>query len=362
MKILLLGEYSNVHSTLAEGLRQRGHEVLLASNGDFWKDYPRDIDLRRHTGPFAGLRLYGKILRLLPTWRDYDIVQLINPLFFELRAERHFSLFRRLKEQNHHIVLGAFGMDYYWVHENTSRMPLRYSDFNIGHRLRTDTEAIKYTQDWLNTKKETLNRLIATEADHIVTGLYEYDACYRPNFPDKTTFIPLPIKSSEEEIKRVRERVRVLVGVSKGRNAYKGTDVMLRAAQTVQQRHPQDMELIVVEGLPFKEYQQLISNADILLDQLYSYTPAMNALEAMSQGVVVVGGGEEENYSILGETELRPIINVQPTEDSVCEALESLITHPDRLPSLKEQSKLYVKRHHDYLAVAQKYEEMYLTL
>ena len=47
MKILLLGEYSNVHWTLAEGLRTLGHEVTVVSNGDFWKDYPRDIDLTR---------------------------------------------------------------------------------------------------------------------------------------------------------------------------------------------------------------------------------------------------------------------------------------------------------------------------
>ena len=45
MKILLLGEYSNVHATLAEGLRMLGHDVTVASNGDFWKNYPRDISL-----------------------------------------------------------------------------------------------------------------------------------------------------------------------------------------------------------------------------------------------------------------------------------------------------------------------------
>ncbi len=47
MRILLLGEYSGVHCTLAEGLRTLGHDVVVASNGDFWKDYPRDIDLER---------------------------------------------------------------------------------------------------------------------------------------------------------------------------------------------------------------------------------------------------------------------------------------------------------------------------
>lgn len=29
MKILLMGEYSNVHATLAEGLRKLGHEVTV---------------------------------------------------------------------------------------------------------------------------------------------------------------------------------------------------------------------------------------------------------------------------------------------------------------------------------------------
>lgn len=35
MKILLMGEYSNVHWTLAEGLRTLGHDVTVLSNGDF---------------------------------------------------------------------------------------------------------------------------------------------------------------------------------------------------------------------------------------------------------------------------------------------------------------------------------------
>ena len=47
MRILLLGDYSNVHATLADGLRQLGHTVVVASDGDGWKNYPRDVDLAR---------------------------------------------------------------------------------------------------------------------------------------------------------------------------------------------------------------------------------------------------------------------------------------------------------------------------
>ena len=47
MKILLLGEYSNLHATLAEGLRQLGHQVLVVSDGTNIYNYKRDISLYR---------------------------------------------------------------------------------------------------------------------------------------------------------------------------------------------------------------------------------------------------------------------------------------------------------------------------
>ena len=78
MKILLVGEYSNVHATLAEGLRGWGHQVTVVSNGDFWKNYPRDIDVARPEGRLGGLRLLTRLYRLLPQMKGYDVVQLLN--------------------------------------------------------------------------------------------------------------------------------------------------------------------------------------------------------------------------------------------------------------------------------------------
>ena len=113
MKILLIGEYSNVHNTLAEGLRTLGHEVTVISNGDFWKDYPRDIDVERKPGKLGGICLMLKLWALLPRIVGYDVVQLINPIFFELRAERLFFFYNYLRKHNKKLFLGAFGMDYY---------------------------------------------------------------------------------------------------------------------------------------------------------------------------------------------------------------------------------------------------------
>jgi hypothetical protein len=88
----------------------------------------------------------------------------------------------------------------------------------------------------------------------------------------------------------------------------------------------------------------------------------MNALLAMSKGIICIGGGEPENYEILGEQELRPIVNVLPSYESVCQELEQLVLHPERIPQLKQQSIDYIRRHHDYLKVAKQYEDFYRSL
>mgnify|MGYP002619932716 CR=1 FL=1 len=364
MKILLLGEYSNVHHTLAEGLKALGHEVLLVSGGDFWKNYPRDIDVARRPGKLGGMMLVAKVLSLLPRLRGFDVVQLINPMFVELKAERILPLYRYLRRYNCAMVMGAFGMDYYWVKVNTDDRPLRYSDFNFGSEIRHDKAAEVERRDWIDTPKGRLNQHIAHDCDAIVTGLYEYQATYGPLFPEKTRFIPYPIETQKALAteKPLTLPIRIFVGLSKERSVYKGTDVMLRAAQDVAKRYPDRVCLRITKGVPFDEYQRIMNDSDVLLDQLYSYTPAMNALLAMQKGIVVVGGGEPENYEILGEKELRPIINVLPSYESVYHELEQLALHPERLPQLKADSQEYIRRHHDHIKVARQYESLYATL
>lgn len=365
MKILLIGEYSNVHNTLAEGFKRLGHKVVVASNGDFWKDYPRDIDLRRGNGVVGTINFAVRLAASLPRMRGYDIVQIINPMFVELKAERILPIYHYLRKHNRKMVMGAFGMDYIWVHENITRKPLRYSDFNIGEQLRTDNDAMKERADWLDTPKGRLNQYIAQDCDAIVAGLYEYWTCYQPLFPQKTVFIPFPIKQKKQEDdvgSQPHQPLKIFIGISKNRSAYKGTDIMLEAAKRLKQKYPKQVSLSVANGVAFEQYTQMMNGADVILDQLYSYTPAMNALEAMSRGIICVGGGEPENYEILGEDSLRPIVNVEPNEDSVFIALERLVSHPEMIPVLKKQSILYIRKHHDYIHVAMRYERLYREL
>ena len=130
---------------------------------------------------------------------------------------------------------------------------------------------------------------------------------------------------------------------------------MLRALQRLHDKYPTQCEIIKAESVPYEEYQHLMDTSDVILDQLYSYTPAMNALLAMAKGLILVGGGEPENYEILDEKELRPIINVLPDEEDVFCKLEELVLRPERLKQLSAESRLYVERHHDHRKVAAQY-------
>ena len=373
-----MGEYSNVHATLADGLRKLGHQVTVVSNGDFWKNYPRDFNMARRPGKLGGILLLLKLYTIVHKLRGYDIVQLINPMFLELKAERIFPIYRYLRRHNKKVILGGYGMDYYWVKVCCNDKPLRYSDFNMGEKLRITADAEKEKKDWLGTAKERLNRMIAEDCDGIVTGLYEYWVCYQPSFPQKTTFIPFPIKpqfiTSENSNSYIHvenhqvlplntpKKVKLFIGINKSRSEYKGTDIMLKAAQAIAKKYPDKTKLQIAENIPFVEYVKIMNGSDAILDQLYSYTPSMNPLEAMARGIICIGGGEPENYEIIHEDKLRPIINVLPNYESVYQELEHLVLHPELIPLLKQQSIEYINKHHDYIKVAERYEAFYQKL
>ena len=82
MKILLLGEASNLHWTLSEGLRSLGHKVTVISNGSVWMNNNRDINLKRKSYSFPDTLHYaGSLIYHLKDLTGYDIVQINHPCF-----------------------------------------------------------------------------------------------------------------------------------------------------------------------------------------------------------------------------------------------------------------------------------------
>ena len=200
--------------------------------------------------------------------------------------------------------------------------------------------------------------MMANTSDGIVACLYEYYVAYEPFFKDKVRYIPLPLNTSVIEFQPIAdepEKVNFFIGINKVREKFKGTDVMERALARVKDKYPDKVIVTRVESVSYDVYQKLMSEAHVVLDQLYSHTPAMNALLAMAQGKVLIGGGEPYIYDLYGEYDNRPIINVHPTEDDVFEKLEWVVLNKKQIPEISRKSREFVEKNHDFLTVTKKY-------
>lgn len=367
MKILLIGEYSRLHLSLAEGLRSLGHEVVLASDGDGHKQYERDIDLSRKSSGF--LDTVSAILNVnnhFNKFSGFDVVQLINPCFITLGVGFNRYYFNQLKKHNHRVYLGAFGDDSYWVRACLENKTFRYSEFFVDGKSTNLNFNKELIRKWIDSPREKLNHYIAEESDGIVACLYEYYKSYEVSFSHKLKYIPLPIHVADipfVEIKDIPEKVKFFIGMDRKRAEYKGTDVMEKVLLQFAQEYPNEVEVIVAESLSYADYQQKISEAHVVLDQLYSYSPSVNPLQAMAQGKVVISGGEFEIYDLMGDdVDNRPIINVYPTEKGVRHALEHVLENKEMLSEWSRQGRAFVEQYHDAKLVAQQYLNFWKNL
>lgn len=357
MRILLLGDYSGLHLTLSEGLKILGHEVVVASDGDGFKDYHRDIDLKRKSSELKDTLLnLLTISSNLRNFKGYDIVQIINPCFTTQNIRVNIELYRYLRRHNKKIFLGAFGDDSFWIKACLSQK-YKYSEFYIGEAKNTRTQSDFLIENWIGTKREDANIEIAESCNGIIACLYEYYEAYKDLYGEKLRYIPLPVNT--EKVQPIElpstDKINFFIGINKARNEFKGTDLLYEVVQQIIRSYPNDSKVTKVESVIYSEYLNRIKDAHVVLDQLYSYSPAMNGLLTMALGKVLVGGGESAMYNLLQEEKLRPIVNVYPDQYDIYKKLEELVTQKDTINQRAIDGRLFVEKHHDYIKVAQQY-------
>ena len=185
----------------------------------------------------------------------------------------------------------------------------------------------------------------------------------KDEYRSRLHYMPLPIEIPDDKniiVKGEHWPIKVLVGIQKRRDFIKGASIIGELVEKIAAEHPDKVVVNKVYNVPYIEYCKMLEEADVLVDQLYSYTPSMNSLAAMARGTVVIGGGEEEYYKFIGEKELRPIINVRPHEEEYnLKVLREALLTPGRISKMSCESAAFVRKHHDYIKVSRQYIEMY---
>lgn len=363
LRILLLGDASNYHSTLAAGLRRAGHDVTVASDGTRWMDTRRDVDLSRRPGKAGGLTLWLRMRFLMAhELTGYDIVSASGTHFATLRPQRLRSIFDYIRRNNRHVFLTALGTDTFYIDECLDpSSPLRYSEWRVGDSGTPFSESHADTaRAWQAPPLRDYCRYIADNVDGVVTALYEYDLAMRRAVPPgKIAYGGIPVDTASVTYTPAGcpPKVRMLLGYHSGRMLEKGAERLLAAARQVAADYPDRCELDVVCDRPLTEFEHSLRRAHVVIDQLYSYTPATTALMAMAMGKTVVSGGEPQYYDFIGEPRLRPVVNVRPTDSDreIYETLLDTVLRPGELERRGAEGRQLVERHNSADVVARRF-------
>ncbi|MBQ7041821.1 MAG: glycosyltransferase [Muribaculaceae bacterium] len=363
MKILLLGDFSNYHQCLATALRELGHQVTVVSDGCEWMNTDRDIDVaRRFKGKLGGLDLWIRLNTSLSRYlKGYDVVQINNPIFITLRPNRVRKIFDKLKRDNGAVFLTAMGNDKVFLDMCMDpNGPLKYNEWLVyGKPTKLLQEQPDIVNGWNNPILQEHCKYIYDNIDGATTVLYEYDLACRKVLPnDRVGYCGIPIDTKNiipSEITETPQKVKFFLGIKSNHKILKGTDRFLDVTQKLVQAYPNKCELKTVQNLPYAQFIQELKNSHVLLDQLYSYTPATTALIGMAHGLTTVSGGEDEYYDFINEHENRPIINAIPDDNELYSILENIVLNPDIIPTRAKANRDFVIKHNDSIIVAKRY-------
>lgn len=362
MKILMLGDYSNLHACLAKELRRRGHEVTLVSDRGGYMETDADVELRRPTGMFGGVRYLYRVLASIPSWSGYDVVQLINPGFLSLKPDKLRVIYDILRKNNRSVFITLCGNDHYFVKDCVDSEIFRFSEFRIGKDKAPLVKCDPRRESgWLIPSHASYTKHLYDTIDGAMSVLPEYDMSARLHMdPAKLLFTNLPIDVAGLEFTEMDlgGPIRILIGMRGNMEIQKGTARMLDICRSLEDEMSGQLEVKVVRNLPLYDYLEQLRKSHIVIDQLYSYSPATNALQTMALGRVTASGGQPEYYEYLKE-ETRPVFCLTPLEDEaqIKERLRKLVLDKDGLKRMAVEGRRLVERHNDVRDIARLFEE-----
>jgi len=371
LRILLIGEYSNLHNSLKDGLSANGHTVTLVSAEDGFKGFSSDFQLRdknfKKTPRFVSelfkiifgyhFSFYAKSIRfgvLKKQFKGYDIVQLINQHAIGGVPFIERKQIRFLKKNNRSLFLLSCGDDTYSLNYYKNSKSLKYSVLTPLSSNKNFKK--KYESTLRYFKKDFIN--LAKEVDLMCNGIIASDIDYHlalKNNPKYIGLIPNPVILNKiKPHKKQHSTIRILLGVNTASYIKKGLNYFEDALEIIRVKYP-EVAIKKTENLGFEAYIKELNQTDILLDQVFSYDQGYNALEAMALGKVVFTGAEQEflDYYNLKEDEVA--INALPDVDYLVEKISMLIEQPKKIEEIGANAKVFVANHHEASKVAKTY-------
>ncbi len=156
--------------------------------------------------------------------------------------------------------------------------------------------------------------------------------------------------------------LKLFIGIRKETALFKGTELLHSHAINMAREYPELISVERAENMPLKDYLAAMKRADVVVDQLYSFTPATNALQAMAMGKIAASGGEEAFYRFIGEENMRPVINLSPAAANPLEPILTLAADTETRRRLAAEGPEFVAKHNNASLITAKFLERWESL
>ncbi len=375
MKILLVGEYSRLHNSLKEGLIGLGHQVVLISTGDYFKNFPADILLtRKYNHGFlrkikvgiykifgidiSSVSILKQFVKQQDKCRGFDVIQLINESPFGIAPKEEKKIISFLKQHNKKLFLLSCGADFTSVKFALDKK-LRYSIFEdyfsgkipkkqIDFALKYNTHSFKELHHWL---VNMVDGIIASDIDYHLP--LDGHSKYLGMIPNPVNLSKIPYIDNP-----VTGKIHLFLGINRSNYHTKGIRFFEEALQIINKKYPEKITIDVVENLPYDQYINRYNQAHIVFDQVLSYDQGYNALEAMAKGKTVFTGAEKE-FETFYKLEKRVAINALPNTQEIVKEIENLLLHPEKINQIGKNARAFITKHHDHKTIAKKYLDIW---
>lgn len=325
-------EIANVSAILANALRQSGLKITVVTTGtpplSARMKYDKVLD-------FQGLNILQKAFKYLPHFFEFFLRHDAYIFMFGYSLVPYNLDLPVLKLLGKKTVMWFHGSDI----RNYEALRAAVAKAGLSHYL---TSAAKDKDTGPQALRRKLRRIHMAEswADIRIA---------QPSFAQLLTrqyhHILLPI-----DLKNIRynnlPNPQPVVLHAPSAPQLKGTSYVMEAVDRLRSEG-QRFHFHLLRNRSNIEVREMLSGADIAVDQLFATECGMFALEAMAAGCAVLGGNVPE---FSGYPRELPVIHTDP--DNVYDNLKMLLENPELRRELGAKGRKYVEKYHDSMKIA----------
>jgi hypothetical protein len=330
-------EISGLINNLAIGFKEKGYRVYTCVDNYSKDNYVYDINKYRFVRDLIDLKLlrYPKISKIA--------IIFINKYLPKLRSKFLRKIQLKLFEKQVDYYLPVYTSqfiretDFYKIKNNKKTKIIGYF---IGSEIRVyKTFCTQFDINPNVLGGEYLNESIKEKIEKL-KYFEKYAHCIF-SVPDQMSFanhpyfhLQLPFVISNFKFNQNQNKIPLIIHCPSNSNI-KGSDIIIKAVNELKEEGVK-FNFIYLQKIPHAELLLKLSEADILIDELYAHGPGLLSFEAMASGCIALTRYYEESPQCFKP----PIVSI--TKNNIKEKLKNIILDVELRKELCLKARNYV--------------------